>query len=319
MVVGCMHRHPATDGEQMMAKQQHAAGTMPSLAGKLAIVTGANRGLGLEITRGLATRGARVIMACRDEQRAQAAAAQVAQEIAGAQLEVMPLDLSDLASVRRFAQAFAAAHARLDLLCNNASAIMVPQQRTRDGFEMHIGTNHLGHFALTGLLLEPLRAAAAARIVNTASLAHRLTPGLDLDDLHLERTPYKEMDAYGRSKLAALLFTFELDRRLRAAKTGVTAVAAHPGYSATNTDIGGFFLRLSTALFAQSAAQGALPALHAATAADVRGGDYYGPKGFKELRGGPTRVDCRPEARDPQLAQRLWALSEQLTGVRYLD
>ncbi len=302
-----------------MSQQQTTTGTLPSLAGKIAVVTGANRGLGLEITRGLARSGAQVVLACRDQQRGQAAANQVRSEVAGAQLDVIALDLSDLASVRAFAQAYSTRHAKLDLLCNNASAIMVPQQRTRDGFEMHIGTNHLGHFALTGLLLEQLRATTGARIVNTASLAHRLTPGLDLDDLHLERTPYKEMDAYGRSKLAALLFTFELDRRLRAAATGITAVAAHPGYSATNTDIGGFFLRLSTALFAQSAAQGALPALQAATAADVRGGDYFGPKGFKELRGGPTRVECRAEARDPQLAQRLWALSEQLTGVRYLD
>ncbi|MGH8539759.1 MAG: short-chain dehydrogenase, partial [Stenotrophobium sp.] len=193
------------------------------------------------------------------------------------------------------------------------------KQKTRDGFEMHIGTNHLGSFALTGLLLDRLRSTPGARIVNTASMAHRLNKGLDLDDLHLERTPYKEMDAYGRSKLAALLFTFELARRLKKSGVAVTTAAAHPGWSNTNPDFGSFFMRLSNKLFAQSAAMGALPALHAATAADVSGGDYWGPGGFKELGGYPKKVDCREDARDPALAAKLWTLSEQLTGVRYLD
>ncbi len=291
---------------------------MPSLAGKLAIVTGANRGLGLEITTGLADAGAKIVMACRDPARAQAGVDELHRRVPNALVEVMPLDLADLASVRAFAQNFSRKYSQLDLLCNNASAILVPLQKTREGFEMHIGTNHLGHFALTGLLLERLKASSSARILNTASLAHRLTPGMDLDDLHFEHKPYKDMDAYGKSKLAALLFTFELDRRLKQAGLPILTSAAHPGYAATNMDLGGFFMRLSTRLFAQPVAMGALPALYAATAPDVVGGDYYGPGGFKGLKGYPKKADCRPEARDPALAARLWIVSEQLTGVKYL-
>jgi NAD(P)-dependent dehydrogenase (short-subunit alcohol dehydrogenase family) len=292
---------------------------MPGLAGKLALVTGANRGLGLEITRGLARAGATVVLACRDATRAESAMRQLRQEQPRAQLESLALDLADLASIRRFAETFAERYTALDILCNNASAILVPYARTRDGFEMHIGTNFLGSFALTGLLLERLHAAPGARVVNTASLAHRLTPGMDLEDLHFERKPYKDMDAYGKSKLATLLFTFELDRRLRSTGATVTAVAAHPGYAATNLDLGNFFMRLSTRLFAQPAAMGALPALYAASAHDVTGGDYFGPDGFKELKGHPTRVECRADAKDPALGGRLWTIAEQLTGLRVLS
>ncbi|TXH03224.1 MAG: SDR family NAD(P)-dependent oxidoreductase [Nevskiaceae bacterium] len=290
---------------------------MPSLRGQRAIVTGANRGLGFEITAGLAAAGADVILACRDERKAETAIDALRRRVPNAALAAMSLDLADLASVRRFAQAFAGRHDRLDLLVNNASAIMVPLQQTRDGFEMHLGSNHLGPYALTGLLMPQLLAAPSARIVNTSSMAHRLTPGIDFDDLHFERTAYKEMDAYGRSKLATLLFTFELDRRLRKAALPARAVAAHPGYTATNTDLGNWFMRLMTRLIAQPPAMGALPALYAATAPAVQGGDYYGPGGFKELGGYPAKVDCRPEARDPQLAARLWAVSEALSGVTY--
>lgn len=292
---------------------------MPSLAGKLALVTGANRGLGLEITRGLARAGATVVLACRDASRADRAIQQLRQEQPQAQLESLVLDLADQASIHRFARVFADRYAALDILCNNASAILVPYSRTRDGFEMHIGTNFLGSFALTALLLEHLRATPGARVVNTASIAHRLTPGMDLEDLHFERKPYKDMDAYGKSKLATLLFTFELDRRLRATGAAVAAVAAHPGYAATNLDLGNFFMRLSTRLFAQPAAMGALPALYAASASDVQGGEYFGPDGFKRLKGHPTRVDCRPEAKDSALAARLWSSAEQLTGIRLLS
>ncbi|MGH8530837.1 MAG: oxidoreductase [Nevskiales bacterium] len=302
----------------MSKAKQWTTADMPSLAGKLALVTGANRGLGLEITSGLAAAGATVVIACRDAARAQAGVDEVHRRVPKAKVEIMQLDLADLASVRQFAAAFASRFPKLDLLCNNASAILVPFQKTRDGFEMHIGTNHLGHFALTGLLLERLQAAPGARIVNTSSLAHTMTPGMDLDDLHFERKPYKDMDAYGKSKLAALLFTYELDRRLKKAGSPIVATAAHPGYAATNMDLGGFFMRLSTRLFAQPAAMGALPALYVATAPGVAGGDYYGPGGFKELKGYPHKADCRPEAREPVLAAGLWTLSEQLTGVKYL-
>lgn len=292
---------------------------MPSLAGKTALVTGANRGLGLEIARGLCAAGAQVVIACRDQARAQQALAALRVATPSAQVSAMGLDLADLASIRAFAPDFSGQHPRLDILIHNAAAILAPQQRTRDGFELHLGVNHLGPFALTGLLLDVLRAAPQARVLTTGSLAHRMTPGLDLDDADFARTPYKEMDAYAKSKLAALAFCFELDRRLKRAGLPVLSAAAHPGYTATNTDLGGFFMRLSTRLFAQRPEIGALPMLYAASAADVRGGDYIGPGGYKELGGHPRRVEARPEARDPDLGARLWAFSEQRSGVRYLS
>lgn len=290
---------------------------MPRLDGKLALVTGANRGLGLEISVGLAAAGAQVIMACRDATKATSAVAEVQRRVPNALVKPMTLDLASLESVRRFTHEFSAKFSKLDLLINNASAILVPLQKTRDGFEMHMGTNHLGPFVLTGLLLDLLQATPGARIVNTASMAHRLTPGIDFDDLNFSRKAYKDMDAYGKSKLATLMFTFELNRRLRAANSGVIATVAHPGYTATNPDYGNFFMRLMTRLMAQAPAMGALPALYAATSADVAGGDYIGPGGFKELSGYPKKVEPRPEAKDPKLTAKLWSLSEQLTGMKY--
>ena len=291
---------------------------IPSLAGKTAVVTGANRGLGLEIAAGLAGAGAHVVLACRTPAKARLAADDIKARAPKADLELMQIDVADLASVRRFAEEFCRKHSRLDILCNNAAAIIVPLGKTRDGFETHIGTNHFGPFALTGLLLATLRATPGSRVVSTSSIAHKLTPGMDLDDLNFERKAYKEMDAYGKSKLAALLFTFELDRRLKKAGAQTVAVAAHPGWSNTNPDQGGFFMRASNAIFAQSASMGALPALYACADPDVNGGDYFGPGGIQQLRGAPARVACRPEARDPILAARLWAISEEATGVRYL-
>lgn len=290
---------------------------MPRLDGKLAIVTGANRGLGLEIVIGLAGAGAGVIMACRDAQKADQAIAEVQRRVPGVDVRAMTLNLADLKSVREFADAFCAKYPSLDLLVNNASAILVPLQKTVDGFEMHIGTNHLGPFVLTALLLDRLRATPGSRVVNTASMAHRMTPGIDFEDLNFSRKPYKDMDAYGKSKLATLMFTFELDRKLRQANSSIKVVAAHPGYTATNPDYGNFIMRLMTRLMAQAPAMGALPALYAATSPDVSGGDYIGPDGFKQLGGYPAKVDCRAEAQDPRLCARLWNLSEQLTGIKY--
>ncbi|WP_029921743.1 oxidoreductase [Nevskia soli] len=301
-----------------MPQKNWTLAEMPRLDDKVAVVTGANRGLGLEISAGLAGAGATVVMACRDPRKAQAGAAEVRRRVPQAKLEIMQLDLADLASVRQFAQDFKARFSRLDILCNNGSAIMVPLGKTRDGFETHIGTNHLGHFALTGLLLERLQATPGSRVVNTASMAHRLTKGLKLDDLHFERRPYKEMDAYGQSKLASLLYTFELDRRLRQSGSAVTAVAAHPGWSNTNPDQGSALMRWANSFMAQPAAMGALPSLYAATAPGVQGGEYFGPGGFKELRGYPAKVGSSDESRDPQLAAALWVRSEQLTGTKYL-
>jgi NAD(P)-dependent dehydrogenase (short-subunit alcohol dehydrogenase family) len=262
---------------------------IPSQKGRLAVVTGGNRGLGLEIVLALAGAGAHVVIATRDIAKAATAATQVRRQVPDANVEAMMLDQSDLGAIRRFSQALHGRFNRLDLLVNNASAILVTQGKTNDGFERHIGVNHLGSFALTGLLLDLLNAGTDARVVNTSSTAHRLVKGIDLDDLQIEHTDYKPMEAYGRSKLAALLYTFELDRRLRKAGSEVKAVAAH------------------------------LPQLYAATATDVAGGDYYGPAGPMEMRGYPAKVGTKPTATDEKVAARLWTISEALTGVSYLD
>jgi NAD(P)-dependent dehydrogenase (short-subunit alcohol dehydrogenase family) len=300
-----------------MARKWTAA-DMPSQAGRLAVVTGANRGLGLEIASALAGAGAHLVIATRDEAKGAETVEAVLQQAPNAKIDALTLDQADLASVRRFAEQFLARFDRLDLLINNASAILVPQSKTRDGFEMHFGVNHLGSFALTGLLIDRLMATPGARIVSTSSTAHRMVKGLDLADLNSETIPYKEMQAYGKSKLATLLFTAELDRRLRKAGSTVRAVAAHPGYSNTSPK-GGFLMRLATDIFAQHAAMGALPQLYAATATDVDGGDYIGPGGPAEMRGYPVKVDRTAAAKDSGTAERLWQISEALTGVRFLD
>ena len=303
-----------------------SAADIPDLSGKLAIVTGANSGLGLETTRALARRGAQVVMACRSPSKAEAARAElIAGGIAEDLLELRALDLADLASVRRFAEEILPTSPRLDLLINNAGVMALPYSRTADGFEMQIGTNHLGHFALTGLLLGRLVETAGARVVTVASLMHKLGK-IRFDDLSWERG-YRSWPAYGQSKLANLLFGFELQRRLDAAGHRLLSLAAHPGYAATNlpsvgpqmrgATLSGRMFALGNRVLAQDAAAGALPSLYAATAADVRGGEYFGPAGPMELRGPPRRVSPLPKARDPEAAARLWALSTELTGVDY--
>jgi len=300
---------------------------IPDLSGKVAVVTGANSGLGYHTTLELARKGAHVVLACRARDKTESAIQRIRAEVPQAKLEFMALDLADLASIRAFAQALKAKHPKLDLLVNNAGVMALPLCRTKDGFEMQIGTNHLGHFALTGLLIEPLR-AARGRIVNVASMAHRWTRALDVDDLNFAKARYQKWDAYGKSKLANLVFTFELDRRLRKANAGVTALAAHPGYSSTNlgfagpamekSTLGKWFMDVGNTLFAQSGARGALPQIYAATMPDVQGGDYWGPDGFRQLWGKhPRKVGCRAAARDEQLGARLWAESERLTGVKF--
>jgi NAD(P)-dependent dehydrogenase (short-subunit alcohol dehydrogenase family) len=292
---------------------------IPSLTGKVALVTGANRGLGHEIAQALALAGAHVIMAVRDPAKSATSIESVRNQAPGAKVDTVALDLADLAQVRACAGQILARYDRLDLLINNASAILVPAGTTAQGFEMHIGVNHFGTFSLTGLLLGRLTASGGSRIVNTSSTAHRMVKGLDFDDLHYTTIPYKEMEAYGKSKLATLLFTFELDRRLRRAGVATLAVASHPGYSNTNPDKGGFMLRIATALIAQPAAMGALPALYAATAPDVHGGDYIGPGGIGEMRGFPAKVGTKQTARDEAAAARLWKISEEATGMRFLS
>ena len=282
------------------------------------VVTGANSGLGLVTARELARAGAQVIGTARDAGKAQAAEAEIRREVPEAQVEMRILDLADLASVRSFAAGLGNG---LDVLVNNAGIMMPPRSATRDGFELQFGTNHLGHFALTGLLVERLGQGTDPRVVTVSSLEHR--PGrIDFDDLASERD-YDPRRAYQRSKFANVVFGLELDRRLRAAGSPVKSVLAHPGYSATNLQTTGptgamkALLRVGNRVFAQSAERGALPQLHAAAAPGVEGGEFYGPDGFNQLRGKPTRVRPVERARDRELGTRLWEMSEQLTGVAF--
>lgn len=288
------------------------AADIPGQTGKTAVVTGANSGLGLAIARELARAGAKVVVAVRNREKGEQAAAHVGH---GARVE--QLDLASLASVREFAERLPAE--RLDLLINNAGVMAPPRRLTADGFESQFGTNHLGHFALTGLLLPVLLAAPAPRVVTMSSGAHR-AGRIQFDDLQGEGS-YNNWLAYGQSKLANLLFAFELQRR---AEGKLESVAAHPGYAATNLQFAGparWYERGSMAVMnrviAQSADTGALPALYAATMTDVPGGAYIGPDGFMELRGYPHLVTAARKAYDPEAARRLWEVSEELTGVHY--
>ena len=291
-----------------------SARDIPDLSGRVAVVTGANRGLGLEITRYLAGRGARVIMACRDETAGETAAAALrAEGLAGA-LDVRALDLAGLTSVEKFAAGLAA-EPRLDLLANNAGLMAVDRGLTADGFEMHMGVNHLGHFALTARLLPLLLATGGSRIVTMSSMGARLGH-VDLDDLLWERRPYDRWQAYFQSKLANLLFTLELDRRLRAADAPTAALAAHPGGARTSLGRNGrHWTNRLTPLwmaFVQPASLGARPFVRAATDPAAQGGEYYGPQ--FQVWGRPVAETPSRHARDPHLAAALWEWSEQLTG-----
>jgi NAD(P)-dependent dehydrogenase (short-subunit alcohol dehydrogenase family) len=294
---------------------------IPDQSERTALVTGANSGLGLVVARELARAGAVVLMTARDPEKGEAARAEIAEAAPEARLELRELDLASLESVARFAAAVGEAHQRIDLLVNNAGVMMPPYSRTADGFELQLGTNHLGHFALTGRLLDRLAKGSDPRVVTVTSIEHR--PGrIDFDDLPSERD-YHPRRAYQRSKFANAVFAIELDRRLRAAGSPIESLLAHPGYSATNLQLAGptgvmkAFLRVTNALVAQSADAGALPILYAATSPDVEGGAFYGPDGIGEFRGHPKRVRPTRRAGDPDLARRLWEVSEELTGVSY--
>jgi NAD(P)-dependent dehydrogenase (short-subunit alcohol dehydrogenase family) len=301
------------------------AADIPDLAGRTVVVTGANSGLGLRSAAALARAGARVVLGCRNVEKGEAARRQVAADASGPEPVLASLDLADLSSVRACAEQLVAANDRIDVLVNNAGVMALPLTRTAQGFEAQFGTNHLGHFALTGLLLPRLARADAPRVVTVSSTGHRMGR-MRWDDPNWERG-YRKWLAYGQSKLANLLFTFELDRRARAAGLPLTAVAAHPGYAATHLQAAGpeqsgnrLMLRgskLANRLFAQSDAMGALPQLYAATMPDVRGGEYFGPDRLFQQRGHPKRVRASKAAYDEESARRLWELSERLTAVRF--
>jgi NAD(P)-dependent dehydrogenase (short-subunit alcohol dehydrogenase family) len=310
-------------------RRQGRAWTVADVAdqsGRMVAVTGASAGLGLETARVLVSRGATVLLACRDVAKGEAASDLIATQSAVERhkLRVVRLDLASLASVRAAADEIRRSYPRLDLLINNAGVMFVPFQRSQDGFELTFATNHLGHFALTGLLLERLLATPGSRVVTVSSNAHRRAR-IDLDDLESERD-YKPGEAYDRSKLANLLFAYELQRRLQATGAKTLSLAAHPGNA--RTDLWRTSSRLEQAVIgarlrplnfwlAQSAREGALPTLRAAVDPAALGGDYYGPDGWFGYTGRPTRVDSSPSSHDTAAQRRLWKLSEQLTGISY--
>ncbi|HEX7557221.1 MAG TPA: oxidoreductase [Leptolinea sp.] len=308
-----------------MPDQHWTEKDIPDLTGKTAVVTGANSGLGYHATLELARKGAHVIMACRTPLKAQAAFNQIIKDIPDASLEIISLDLSSLASIRAFSETFHARFSGLNILINNAGIMAVPQVLTADGFEMQFGTNHLGHFALTGLLLDVLLAIPQSRIVTTSSLMHQFGV-MNFNDLIVQRR-YKRWDAYSQSKLANLLFAYELQRKLLEHKSTTRSIAAHPGYAATNLQfvhaemqgsaLDRWFNQVANNIFAQSGAQGALPELYAATAPQAEGGSFIGPDGWGGSRGYPKAVKSIARSYDLADAQKLWQVSEELTGVKY--
>ena len=291
---------------------------VPPQPGRVAIVTGANSGIGYQTALGLARKGAEVILACQNTEKAEEAKRTIIREYPRARVTSMKIDLSSLRAVRKFADQFEEQYDRLDLLINNAGIMMPPYQVTEEGFESQLATNYLGHFALTGRLLPLLTTTAGSRVVSVSSLSYRWAK-IQFDDLHFERG-YSKSKAYGQSKRACLMFAYELQRRLSAGGYPVASVAAHPGLSNTNLDQ--YFpalIRPLGALFLQCAKQGALPVLYAALAETLRGGEFIGPDGFQQIRGYPTKVDSDDYAKSNAIAWRLWQVSEEMANTHYLS
>ena len=301
------------------------ANKIPDLSGKVIIVTGANSGIGYESAREFTRKGAEVIVASRDPIKAERSILNIKEEIPGAKLEFIELNLANLDSVRKFAEKFKSKHNSLDILLNNAGIMLIPFGKTVDGFENTVGTNHLGHFALAGLLMDRLSTTPGARVVNVASNAH-YGGEMDFNNLLFEnKLGYTPMKAYSRSKLANLLFTYELQRRFQSRGYDVIAVAAHPGISATSLANHLFFNLISwliqpvMKMVFQSSAMGALPSLRASVDPEALGGQYYGPDGKGEKSGYPIVVDSNSASKNEADARTLWQISEELTGIKYLD
>ena len=298
-----------------MSNDKWTTQNIPDMQGKTVLITGANSGIGFEAARALAARNALVVMACRNLEKGENAVSQILAETPDAQLELRELDLASLESVRQFAEDFLVEHTRLDVLINNAGIMAVPYGVTADGLERQIGTNHFGHFLLTGLLYDLLEHTPDARVITVSSYAHYLGK-INFDDLNSEKF-YQKWLAYGQSKLANVLFGYELQRRSAQNSGNPLSVVVHPGYAATNLQHTTWFFSMLNPLIAQSQEMGALPTLYAATSPEVKGGEYIGPDGFLAQRGYPHLARSSPASHNEEAARRLWQVSEEITGVSY--
>ncbi|MFW6287741.1 MAG: oxidoreductase [bacterium] len=293
-----------------------------SLDDKVIVVTGGNSGIGYEAVRIFGLKGARVVMASRSMDRASKARLKIQEENPLANINIIKLDLADLESVHDFVDRFKKEYGRLDILLNNAGIMLVPYGKTKDGFEKQMGVNHLGHFALTALVFDRLRATEDSRVVNISSTAHKQGK-MDFDNFMFENGGYSPWKSYARSKLANLLFTYELQRRIEGRNIRMKSLAAHPGMSNTNLNRNfedNFFYKIFGAIFekiGQSARDGALPAIRAATDKQAKGGEYYGPSGLFEIKGSPVVIESSSASHDPEDAERLWDISEKLTGINF--
>jgi len=305
-----------------MATENWTADNIPSQQGKTILITGANSGLGLEATKVLSSKGAHIIMTVRNLESGNEAIFKIKKENPNAKLELMQLDLSDFASIHKFSDEFHRKHKQLDVFINNAGVMTPPKRElTKQNFEIQFGTNHLGHFLLTGLLLDVLKNTPNSRIAIQSSVLHKMEmgkPDIYFDDLNFDKQYNKDV-AYAQSKLANLFFAYELDRQLKANSIGITVVAAHPGWTKTNLQRhAGFFMqRIMDNIIGQKVEIGALPILRAATDTNVKGGEYFGPTRWKELRGYPELVTSSDKSYDKQIAKRLWEVSEKLTNINY--
>lgn len=299
-----------------MKNEKWTAENVPDQTGKIVVITGSSSGIGFETARVLAGKKAKVVIAVRNLEKGKAAADRILRQNKDSDVKVSKLDVANLESVAEFAQKFKKEFSRLDLLINNAGVMVPPYSKTADGFELQFGTNHLGHFALTAQLLDVLIDTPGARVVSLSSDVHR-RGDINLDDPNWEKRSYSAWQAYSDSKLAVLYFTFELDRRLKENKLGLIATAAHPGLTATELNRHGGIINFISSFFRQSVAMGALPVLRAATEPGLTGGEFFSPDGFLERGGYPVKAEPSELSKDEKIAARLWAISEELTRVKF--
>lgn len=297
-----------------MSTNKWTSENIPDQKGRIAMVTGSSSGIGFETAKALANKNAKVIIAVRNLEKGEKAKSKILSENKNADVELMKLDLADLSSVKTFAQEFKNKFQKLDLLINNAGVMIPPYSKTKDGFELQMGTNHLGHFALTLQLLDLINATPNARIVNVASAAHKYG-NIDFNDLNWEKRKYKSWRAYGDSKIANLYFTKELAKRIN--DNNIKVTAAHPGWTATDLQRHSGLFSFLNNFFAMNQEQGALPTLRAATDDSANSGDYFGPDGWQEWRGYPVKVDMTKLAKDDITAKKLWQVSEELTNIKF--